>query len=74
MVLSAVMLTACHDDADELPAGGSHTEAVVALQNICNENAEVKRLLEHAIAQAATVNPDRNDMESVFQDINQRQE
>lgn len=54
------MLTACHDDADELPAGGAHTEAVVALQNICNENAEVKRLLEHAIAQAATVNPDRN--------------
>jgi len=54
------MLTACHDDADELPADGAHTEAVVALQNICNENAEVKRLLEHAIAQAATVNPDRN--------------
>lgn len=54
------MLTACHDDADDMPAGRSHTEAVVALQRICNENAEVKRLLEHAIAQAATVNPDRN--------------
>ena len=37
-----------------------HTEAVQALIRICETNAEVKALLSHAIAQAATINPDRN--------------
>jgi phosphatidylserine decarboxylase precursor len=35
------------------------TEATLALIKICDENAEVKSLLEHAIAQAAEINPDR---------------
>ena len=37
-----------------------HTEAVNALIKICAENAEVRQLLQHAISQAAAINPDRD--------------
>ena len=39
--------------------GRSHTEAVEELVEICNGNSEVRSLLEHAIKQAAQINPDR---------------
>jgi len=45
---------------DEPTVDSRHTEATQALMKICRENAEVKQLLEHAISQAATINPDRN--------------
>ena len=52
----------CSDD--ETSSGGGqqkrHTAATEALIKICDENAEVKGLLEHAIRQAAEINPDRN--------------
>lgn len=41
------------------PQPVEHTEAVKELIRICPENSEVRRLLEHSIRQAATVNPDR---------------
>ncbi|MCQ2168677.1 MAG: phosphatidylserine decarboxylase [Bacteroidales bacterium] len=39
--------------------GRSHTAAVEELVEICNGNSEVRSLLEHAIKQAAQINPDR---------------
>lgn len=62
IVLSfALVLTSCHDDGTDpdLPHPSTHTEAVESLISICEENAEVKQLLEHAISQAASINPDR---------------
>ena len=53
-------LTACTDyDLPDPQPQEEHTEAVWALIDICNKNAEVKGLLEHAIRQAAEINPDR---------------
>ena len=53
-------LTACTDyDLPDHQPQEEHTEAVWALIDICNKNAEVKGLLEHAIRQAAEINPDR---------------
>ena len=53
-------LTACTDyDLPDPQSQEEHTEAVWALIDICNKNAEVKGLLEHAIRQAAEINPDR---------------
>ena len=53
-------LTACTDyDLPDPQPQEEHTEAVWALIDICNRNAEVKGLLEHAIRQAAEINPDR---------------
>ena len=53
-------LAACTDyDLPDPDPREEHTEAVWALMDICNENAEVKGLLEHAIRQAAQINPDR---------------
>ncbi|MBR3546663.1 MAG: phosphatidylserine decarboxylase [Bacteroidaceae bacterium] len=53
-------LTACTDyDLPDPQPQEEHTEAVWALIDICNKNAEVKGLLEHAIRKAAEINPDR---------------
>lgn len=52
----------CSDDDTSSDGGGQgkrHTAATEALIKICDENAEVKGLLEHAIRQAAEINPDR---------------
>ena len=59
-LLCSTLFTACnnYDDPVATPKP-HHTEATEALIRICNNNAEVKSLLEHAIAQAAEINPDR---------------
>ena len=61
VVLCSTLFTACanYDDPVEPSPAPKRTEATEALIKICNENAEVKSLLEHAIAQAAEINPDR---------------
>ena len=61
MVLLAVnAVTACQKDDDTVPEPQQqHTEAVIELKRICDTNQEVRQLLEHAIRQAATINPDR---------------
>ncbi len=60
VVLCSTLFTACSNDDDPVvPPTQQRTEATKALIKICNENAEVKSLLEHAIAQAAEINPDR---------------
>lgn len=55
-------LTSCSNDdnpIEDVPPQKRHTEAVRDLMRICNENTEVRQLLEHAISQAASINPDR---------------
>ena len=53
-------MVSCTDEDPVVPEPErEHTEATKALIRICNENAEVKALLEHAIRQAASINPDR---------------
>ena len=60
VVFCSTLFTACSNDDDPVvPPTQQRTEASKALIKICNENAEVKSLLEHAIAQAAEINPDR---------------
>ena len=60
VVLCSTLFTACSNDDDPVvPPTQQRTEATKALIKSCNENAEVKSLLEHAIAQAAEINPDR---------------
>lgn len=56
------MLVSCtNDDEEEWQRPETeHSEATKALMHICEENQEVKTLLEHAIAQAAYINPDRD--------------
>ena len=55
-----VFLTSCSDDGDPVEQPQKqHTEAVSELMRICNENREVRQLLERAIGQAASINPDR---------------
>lgn len=59
-LLCCTLFTACtNNDYPAVPTTPQHTEATEALIRICNENAEVKQLLEHAIAQAAEINTDR---------------
>ena len=61
-VLAVNVLTACQKDDDDNTAPEpqrQHTEAVTALKGICDTNQEVRQLLEHAIRQAASINPDR---------------
>jgi len=57
------LLAGCQVDDNEVdfdtPDEQQHTEAVVELMKICEENSEVKALLQHAISQAAAINPDR---------------
>ncbi|MCR4603999.1 MAG: phosphatidylserine decarboxylase [Prevotella sp.] len=63
--LLAFLLVVCascssgDNPAEESHPQHQHTAAVVELIHICNENAEVRQLLEHAISQAASINPDR---------------
>ncbi|WP_028902874.1 MULTISPECIES: phosphatidylserine decarboxylase [unclassified Prevotella] len=60
ILLCSMQFSACSNDDDPvIPPGHQHTEATKALIKICNENDEIKSLLEHAIAQAAEINPDR---------------
>lgn len=60
-ILMLVVLS-CTDNTDipVEPAGPEHTEAVKELIRICDENVEVKGLLEQSIRQAAEINPDRD--------------
>lgn len=52
--------TSCSvEDNPVVPPQKQHTEAVNELIRICNENTEVRQLLEQAISQAAVINPDR---------------
>ncbi|MBQ4388232.1 MAG: phosphatidylserine decarboxylase [Prevotella sp.] len=63
LLLGVLFLTSCSEDDNgngEQPKPAQHTEAVEALMKICDKHAEVKALLEHAISQAAQVNPDRD--------------
>lgn len=60
LLFTSVLLVSCSEDDSNVPEPErEHTEATKALMRICNENTEVRTLLEHAIAQAATINPDR---------------
>ncbi len=60
ILLCSTLFTACTaEDNPALSPERQHTEATHALIKICEENAEVKLLLEHAIAQASEINPDR---------------
>ena len=55
-----LLYTACTVDDTPVPEPQpQHTKAVSELIDICNKNAEVRGLLEHAIRQAADINPDR---------------
>ncbi len=62
-LLLSGMLFSCSNEDNK---GGTpyypteHTQAVKELISICNQNTEVKQLLEHAISQAAEVNPDKD--------------
>ena len=61
VLLCSTLFSACaNDDTPVVFPEPSHSEATKALIKICNENAEVKSLLQHAIAQAAKINPDRS--------------
>ena len=60
LLLVGVLMVSCTDEDPVVPEPErEHTEATKALIRICNENTEVKALLEHAIRQAASINPDR---------------
>ncbi|MBP3767242.1 MAG: phosphatidylserine decarboxylase [Prevotella sp.] len=60
LLLVGVLMVSCTDEDPVAPEPErEHSEATKALIRICNENAEVKALLEHAIRQAASINPDR---------------
>lgn len=53
------LIASCSDEATSGWIPERHTTAVNDLKTICDENAEVRALLCKAIAQAATINPDR---------------
>ena len=55
---SGTFVSCSDDDTSEPPYPAGHTQAVNELIRICDENSEVKTLLEHAIQQAAAINPD----------------
>ncbi len=62
LLLSGILFSCSNDDNE----GGTpyrpteHTEAVNELIRICDGNAEVRQLLQHAISQAAEINPDKD--------------
>ena len=61
LLLCYLFLTACSvEDNPNVPPQQEHTQAVKELIRICDGNTEVKQLLEHAIRQAASINPDRD--------------
>ena len=55
----AVLTSCSNDDNTVVQPQRQHTVATRELMRICNENREVHQLLEHAISQAASINPDR---------------
>ena len=62
LLLLALLVASCHHDDDPTEPiidPVEHTEAVRQLMTICEQNAEVKALLQHAISQAASINGDR---------------
>ena len=62
LFVSTVLISCSNEDDSgrQHPEPVPHTEAVQELIKICNEHTEVKALLQHAIAQAASINPDRD--------------
>ena len=58
LIFCGIITSCSNEDTSANPSQQEHTPAVTELIRICNENAEVKQLLEHAIRQAATINPD----------------
>ena len=59
-ILVLLLYSGCTVDDNPVPQPQpEHTKAVKELINICNNNSEVRSLLEHAISQAAEINPDR---------------
>ena len=59
-VLVLLLYSGCTVDDNPVPQPQpEHTKAVKELIEICNNNSEVRTLLEHAISQAADINPDR---------------
>jgi len=61
LLLSGILFSCTNEDnGGGTPYYDDHTQAVKELIKICNNNAEVKQLLEHSIRQAAEINPDRD--------------
>ena len=62
LFVSTVLISCTNEDEPIVPPTppAEHTEAVKALMTICDEYPEMKALLEHSIAQAASINPDRD--------------
>ena len=59
-ILVTLLYTSCSVDDTPMPQPErQHTQAVNELKAICDNNAEVRNLLEHSIRQAAEINPDR---------------
>ncbi len=59
-ILVTLLYTSCSVDDTPMPQPErQHTQAVNELIAICDNNAEVRNLLEHSIRQAAEINPDR---------------
>ena len=59
-ILVLLLYTACTVEDNPTPQPQpEHTKAVRELIEICNTNSEVRGLLQHAISQAAEINPDR---------------
>ncbi len=59
LMTCSLATTSCSDEATDNLRSKQHTEAVNALITLCDNNPEVRSLLEHSISQAAAINPDR---------------
>lgn len=60
LIFCGIITSCSNDDTSANPPQQEHTLAVTELIRICEQHTEVKQLLEHAIQQAATINPDPN--------------
>ncbi len=62
LVITTVLYSCSIEDngADSPYKPTTHTEAVNALIKICDENEEIRHLLQQSISQAASINPDRD--------------
>jgi phosphatidylserine decarboxylase precursor len=58
LLFFCLVISSCSEDSTDEQPQKQHTEAVNSLITICDENPEIRALLEHAISQAATINPD----------------
>lgn len=58
LLFFCLVISSCSEDSTDEQPQKQHTEAVKSLITICDENPEIRALLEHAISQAATINPD----------------